>query len=126
MITAEIRQQILSSTPQKRPFDQKKYAQEIHRIYGSSAQGILELQERAGTYRRIIPAEEKQDEIRTLLAEVPTPAQFEQMLSRIGLEMPSFWAMYGKEKVEDGVLYAKDLKDRYTVLNLYYDFFRKV
>ena len=73
-----------------------------------------------------IPAEEKFDEIRAILSEVPTPAQFEQMLGAVGLDMAQFWAMYGEKKVADGILYAKDLKDRYTVLNLYYEFFREV
>ena len=33
-----------------------------------------------------------------------------------------FINMYGKEKIADAVLYGKDLKDRYTVLWLYYQF----
>ena len=30
--------------------------------------------------------------------------------------------MYGREKIEKAVLYAKDLKDRYSVLWMNYDF----
>lgn len=126
VITARIRQSILSSEPKKRPFDRTAYEREIRRIYGSSAQGIIDLQDRVGGYRREIPAAEKFDGIRAILSEVPTPAQFEQMLSAVGLDMAQFWAMYGEKKVADGILYAKDLKDRYTVLNLYYEFFREV
>ena len=33
--------------------------------------------------------------------------------------------MYGAEKINDAVWYAKDLKDRYTVLWLNYDLFGK-
>ena len=29
--------------------------------------------------------------------------------------------MYGKEKIETALCFAKDLKDRYTVLWMYYD-----
>ena len=126
VITAMVRQEILASAPRRRPFDREAYEREIRRIYGSSAQGVLDLQERVGAYRRAVPAEEKFDEIRQLLAEAPSPAQFEQMLTAVGLDMAQFWAMYGEKKVSDGILYAKDLKDRYTVLNLYYEFFRKV
>ena len=37
-----------------------------------------------------------------------------------GAELTRF---YGEQKIRDAVRYAKDLKDRYTVLWIYYDFF---
>lgn len=124
VITAKVRQEILASTPEKRAFDSAEYEREIRRIYSTSADGIMELQDRVGGYRREIPAVEKFEEVKALLAEVPTPEEFEQMLNAVGLRMDDFWSMYGEKKVADGVLYAKDLKDRYTVLNLYYEYFR--
>ena len=124
VITAELRQRILNGQPRKRPFERDVYEREIRRIYGACAQGVMELQERVGGYRRDIPAVERFEKIRALLAQVPAPAQFEQMLERVGLRMSDFRAMYSRQKLEDGILYAKDLKDRYTVLNLYYEFFR--
>ena len=45
------------------------------------------------------------------------------MLSAIGLNIDEFYQLYGKNKIQDAILYAKDLKDRYTVLWLYYDLF---
>ena len=45
------------------------------------------------------------------------------MLSIVGLDMGEFYTLYGKEKLLGAILYAKDLKDRYTVLWLYYDYF---
>ena len=33
--------------------------------------------------------------------------------------MEKFYEMYGEKKVNDAVMYAKDLKDRYSVLWLY-------
>ena len=46
------------------------------------------------------------------------------MLLEVGLCFSDFEKMYGSEKIKDAVLYAKDLKDRYTVLWLNYEFFR--
>jgi len=37
--------------------------------------------------------------------------------------MGEFYRLYSPEKLRDAVLYAKDLKDRYTVLWLHYDLF---
>ena len=40
------------------------------------------------------------------------------------ISYPEFEKMYGKEKIADAILYGKDLKDRYSVLWLNYNFFR--
>lgn len=45
------------------------------------------------------------------------------MLSEIGLSYDEFKEFYGSEKINDAILFAKDLKDRYTVLWLNYKYF---
>ena len=45
----------------------------------------------------------------------------EMYLRSVGLEPQDFEDLYGKKKIDDGLLYAKDLKDRYSVLWMYYD-----
>ena len=46
------------------------------------------------------------------------------MLSLVGLDMSEFFKLYDKQKIIDSIYYAKDLKDRYTVLWVYYDFYK--
>jgi ABC-type lipoprotein export system ATPase subunit len=46
-----------------------------------------------------------------------------ELLSRVGLSMEDFYSFYEKDKILDAIRYAKDLKDRYTVLWLYYDLY---
>lgn len=41
----------------------------------------------------------------------------------IFLDITEFYALFGKEKINDAILYAKDLNDRYTVPWLNYDFY---
>ena len=43
------------------------------------------------------------------------------MLAAVGLEEETFTSLYGEEKIRDALLWAKDLKDRYTVLWTAYD-----
>ena len=45
------------------------------------------------------------------------------LTEKIGLSYEDFIGLYGKDKIDDAILYAKDLKDRYTVLWTYYDLF---
>lgn len=127
VITARLRETILKSKfPDTlyRP-SESEYAQIMRSIYKSSADGCIELQEKMGRYKnsdaRIYL--EKEDEIRAALAEMPTSEEIERILSKANLFIEDFYDFYGNEKIENAIFYAKDLKDRYTVLWMYYDFF---
>ena len=65
---------------------------------------------------------DKWQKICEVLAEAPTEAQMLEMVRRIGLDYSEFVKLYGQKKIDDAVLYAKDLKDRYTVLWLAYQY----
>jgi hypothetical protein len=45
----------------------------------------------------------------------------EEMLSLAKLDMSYFYKTYTDDKIKTAIRYAKDLKDRYTVLWMYYD-----
>ena len=49
----------------------------------------------------------------------PSEEEISAMLCDVGLDEAEFRAMYSEGKLADAVKYAKDLKDRYTVLWLY-------
>ena len=127
VITAQIREDILKKDfpetqyrPAKEALDAK-----IRSIYGPVAGGCMALQEKVGNYAKdwvgIYKANEKA--IKEVLAEMPSAQQIEKILSDIGLDMKVFYDMYGEEKIRNAIWYAKDLKDRYTVLWLNYDLF---
>ncbi|MBQ7485321.1 MAG: sn-glycerol-1-phosphate dehydrogenase [Oscillospiraceae bacterium] len=127
VVTARLRRKILCH-----PLPEKIYRlsrpeleAEIGRIYGSSASGCLALQDKVGNYAadRLEIFRAKEQEIRAILSEMPAPEEIRDMLALVGLEMDAFYARYGAAHIADAVLYAKDLKDRYTVLWLNYDFF---
>ena len=42
-------------------------------------------------------------------------------IASIGLDLAQFDALYGEKKIDDALKFAKDLKDRYSVLWMYYD-----
>ena len=44
-------------------------------------------------------------------------------LESVGLDISDFEKTYGKEKIQNALWFAKDLKDRYSVLWLYYCLF---
>ena len=127
VVTAQIRQLLLESkfpTTGYRP-DPVQYREKMDALYRSSAAGCMELQDKVGNYAkdRTQIYLDKEAQIRGILAEMPSADEIRRMLSLVQLDMAPFYQLYGEEKLRDAVLYAKDLKDRYTVLWMYYDFF---
>ena len=127
VITAKIREKILKSdfpnTLYRLP--REDYTQKITEIYTAVADGCITLQDRVGNYEanRLDIYKQKEDEIRAVLSEMPQAQKIEAMLAAVELDIAEFYNEYGMDKINTAISYAKDLKDRYTVLWLYYDLF---
>ena len=108
-------------------FDADKYEREIKRIYGSVADEVIALQNKMGWYKtdRVKVYREKWDDIRKILADCPSSETMLELCQKVGISYSDFTALYGEDKIADGLLYSKDLKDRYTVLWMYCDLFNK-
>jgi len=124
VVTAMLREAILQRVPARRSFDRNRWEQEIRRVYGSSANGVIALQNKLGWYEKADTVEEKWEQIQALLQQAPASETFLKMLEAVGLHFTDFVNLYGEAKIRDAVLYAKDLKDRYTILWLYNAYFR--
>ena len=127
VVTAKLREEVVKSDfPDTiyRP-SSEEYKEKMNKIYKSVAEGCISLQNRVGNYSkdRIQTYKQKEKEIKNILSQMPSSEEIKQMLSVVGLDIEEFYKLYGEQKIEDAMLYAKDLKDRYTVLWLYYDLF---
>jgi len=98
----------------------------IRRIYTDAAEGIIELQTKLGWYEedRLPTYAAKWQEIQEVLREVPSSEELTAYVASVGLNVADFEAAYGEEKIRNALWYAKDLKDRYSVLWMYYDLMR--
>ncbi|MBR0462804.1 MAG: sn-glycerol-1-phosphate dehydrogenase [Clostridia bacterium] len=125
-VTAAMRERIMSLD---KPVFHREGAEERRtewrRVYGRLADEVEALQSSACSYERDDTRlyEEKWPEIRAILSECPTAAEIGEMLAQAGYRPELFSQMYPKGKLQDAVYYGKDLKDRYSVLWLYYDLF---
>lgn len=127
VITAHLREQLLKQpwpNVQYRPA-KEAYLAKMSRIYGQVAEGCMALQKKVGLYDKDMLSiyKEKEREIRSILAGMPSANEIEAMLNAVGLKMDAFYELYSEKKIADAVAYAKELKDRYTVLWMYYDMF---
>lgn len=123
--TQQLREELLrlQEIPARRVFDREKWEQAICRIYGAAAAGVIALQDKLGWYQqdRYAVYADKWNEIRRVLAETPSAEQMEAYIKSVGLSLQDYTELYGREKICDGIAYAKDLKDRYSVLWMYYE-----
>ena len=127
VITSMLREKIKRAPLPKKQFTMPENYRnsEISRVYKSVADGCIALQEKLGTYNdnRLERYVKNEAGIKEILAEAPTADQIISILDGIGLDLNEFYKTYSNAKIRDAVRYAKDLKDRYTVLWMYYDIF---
>lgn len=125
IITAMVRENLLKMQLPCEQYkeNQNEKDQNLDRLYRSVAGGCKALQEKLCTYNRdrLSVYRQKENEIRAILKEMPSASEIESILAKVGFDKNEFYAFYGKQKILDAVKYAKDLKDRYTVLWYNYD-----
>ena len=125
VVTAWIRQQLLNKSFSVKQYSEEReeYLKKMSEIYSTVADGCAKLQDKLGTYKRdrVSVYSENEEKIKSILAEMPSPEKIAEMLGLVELDISEYTSLYGTEKIENAIKYAKDLKDRYTVLWLNYD-----
>ena len=123
--TEKLREELLKlDAPQPNTVPSRQVWEEnIRKIYKSVADGVIALQDKMGWYSedRYPVYAAKWEEIKAVLAEAPTSDEMVEYLKSIELDIDDFQKLYGDEKIDHALKFAKDLKDRYSVLWMYYD-----
>ncbi len=127
LCTCRMREEILKIDipKQAQPFNRTKWESKIKSVYTIAADSVIALQNKAGVYKsdKITVYKSKWNNIRKILSDSPKADEIQKYLESVGLDINNFEKMYGKEKIENAKWFAKDLKDRYSVLWLYYCLF---
>jgi len=128
VITQKLREKILKSEISQRTFkfNETEWENDIRKIYSNAADGVIKLQRKLGWYEedKVSIYNEHWNKIKAVLKEAPSSDKIIKLLDTVGLPIEEFENMYGTEKINNAIWYAKDLKDRYTVLWLYYHCFK--
>ena len=123
--TQRIREQLLKLEAPKAnaTLSREEREKQVRAIYGEISDSVIALQDKTGWYEedRFAIYSEKWAEIREILAEAPSSEDMMGYIKSIGLDLAEFDAVYGKEKIDGALKFGKDLKDRYSVLWMYYD-----
>ena len=125
VLTAMLRERILHDAPALQSFDREDWINQMNRIYGPVAPGVIQLQDKLDSYRSYADnaMASNWDEIRQCLSEAPSAAQMLEIVESVGLHYADFEAFYTEPVLKDAIKWGKDLKDRYTVLWLYNGFY---
>ena len=127
VVTAQIRERILKTDFPDVQYREtrEEYEAKMEDIYRRVGSGCIKLQDKVGNYakNRIELYKSKEQEIRQILAEMPSADEIKKMLELAKLDIATFYNLYSGQKINNAVKYAKDLKDRYTVLWINYDLF---
>lgn len=123
--TQKLRDELLEldAANDKAPLSDADYEAAIKKIYYSAADGVIALQNKLGWYKidKSSIYKEKWAQIKEVLKEAPSAEVLKNYITRVGLNIADFEERYGAEKIQNAIWFAKDLKDRYTVLWLYFD-----
>ena len=123
--TQRIREQLLEMDAPKAntPMSREKWEENIRAIYGAIADSVIALQDKMGWYNedRFPVYCEKWAQIREVLSQAPSAEEMLGYIRSVGLDLAEFDKLYGEKKIADALRFAKDLKDRYSVMWMYYD-----
>lgn len=126
ILTAGIREQILKmDTPEFCEESKEDRENAWERIYASVAGEVKTLQDEAKSYETDLKPiyTGKWVEIKKVLSKCPTADECNKIMEAVGLNFTQCESLYGQDKIRDAMLYGKDLKNRYSVLWLYYSLF---
>lgn len=125
ILTAQLRSLLAYSDPSAFAWNARgnEWEEDIDRVYASLSPEVKRLQKETGFYdtNRIQNIRQKWSEIKAVLMEAPSRPEMEQLLECAGYHIPKFVDFYTEDVIRTGIEYAKDLKNRYTLLNLLQD-----
>ncbi|MBQ8525808.1 MAG: sn-glycerol-1-phosphate dehydrogenase [Clostridia bacterium] len=113
VVTAKLRD-IIADGYIKPSFDRSFWESRVNEIYKKAAPGIIELQDKVKFHE--LTVETAPEKINEILRRHPGADEILSLIEPVGYDMKEFVSLYGEDKIRDAVYYAKDLKDRYTVL----------
>lgn len=105
----------------------EEWEKEMRRCYRDGAEGVIELEKKAkkndpeGLLDRLAVIEEKWDELQALAKTAPKAFEIYHILEEMGAAKVPADVGIRREYVYDSIRYGKELRDRYTILQLFWD-----
>ena len=109
-------------------FDYDRFEKKVRDCYKEAADGILRLEEQCkknsieGRNARLDVMKEKWDQVCAVIeSEIPDLRKMEQLMNDLGSPINPAQIGVSKELVRDGIILAKEVRNRYTILQMLWD-----
>lgn len=109
-------------------FDYESWKAAMHRTFLQAADGVIALEQKTqkngleGHAKRLAVIEERWDDIVEMIAQsVPPTNVIIKLLAGLGAPVYPVQEQVDNQMVHDGILVAKEVRDRYTILQLLWD-----
>ena len=108
-------------------FDQNQWRKTVVKLYPTSAQEIIGINEKeqrnsiAKRLERITLIENNLDKIMPIIKDVPSAVEIESILNKVGVPVRPKTVGIDEETLVHGILMAKEVRTRYTLLNFLWD-----
>lgn len=103
-------------------YDRNENGKNLRSVFGVLADDIIKMRDEKNLYDSILDSiKEKEREIKDILSLSMKYSDYIDLIGKASFDMKEFRAMYSEKTIRDCILYAKDLKDRYTLLRILCD-----
>jgi glycerol-1-phosphate dehydrogenase [NAD(P)+] len=108
-------------------FDKARWTGDVKRLFRQAAPGIISLNEKEKInsaeerISRLKKIKESWDKISNIMKDTPSAEEIGSLLTAAGAPVRAEELGFGKELVIDGLIYCKEIRARYTVLQLAWD-----
>ena len=126
IVTTELREKVLKIEKPEFTAIPKEQREEFYKkIFGDFSGEVVTLQNEAKRYDN--PVFDKYianwDKVKEILSECPSSEEIKTMLTDAGIDLSKFRELYDEKRIENGIWFGKDIKDRYSILWLHFDLF---
>lgn len=126
ILTTEMREKVLKVETPEFAVVSKEIREKYYKdIFFDFYTEVVDVQEKAGRYES--PVFDKYiknwDKVKDILSRYPSSDEIKTMLTDVGIDLTEFRKLYDEKRIENGMWFAKDIKDRYSILWLYFDLF---
>ena len=126
-LTAKIRKKLLKAKLPTEIYQipREIYVNEMNLMFNGSAHNLIKLQDEFDfTIEMRALSYKSERKIKNILKSASNPDKIKKYIEDIGLDLKEFYYVYSQDKIDKAVIYAKNVRTRFTVLHLYLDTFK--
>ena len=120
-ITCQLREMLSEAdfSTSEYSYEKEENEKQLRRVFGGISDELIRMRDEKELYaNRLDSIRQNERKINEILSSSLKYADYKKIFERAGLRMEEFKEIYGEQTIRDCIVYAKDLKDRYTLFRI--------